>query len=66
MTATATRKRNKYTYIWVVQGYYGPGHGWEDLTATEDRKEARTDLKAYRENVPGIAHRMIHRRELNA
>ena len=48
-------KVNEYT----VQGYYGGK--WEDLTASLDHKEARNDLKAYRENAPG-AYRLITRR----
>lgn len=58
------KKQNKYVYLFVVQGYYAP-YGWEDLTESENRAEARADLKAYRENEPG-AFRMIQRRELNA
>lgn len=53
---------NKYTYLFVLQGNYG--QGWEDLTASEKRKEVRNDLKAYRENEGGI-YRIIRRRELN-
>lgn len=56
------RKPNKYTYLHVVQGFYGMG--WEDLTASEDYKEARADLKAYRENDPAPC-RLIKRRVLN-
>ena len=55
---------NKYTYLWIVQGNYGYGHGWEDLCASEDRKEARANLRDYRENEPG-PHRLIQRREKN-
>jgi hypothetical protein len=57
-------KPNKYQYLNVVQGYYAP-HGWEDLTASTDYKEARADLRAYRVNDPTTAHRLIKRRELN-
>lgn len=56
-------KKNKYIYLYVLQGYY-TGYGWEDLTASEDYKEIRTDLKAYRENEHG-QYRIIQRRELN-
>ena len=52
---------NKYEYIWVVQGYY-PNTGWEDLTAGT-YKEARGDLKAYRQNEKGT-FRKIQRRIL--
>lgn len=56
-------KKNKFLYLFVVQGYYPP-YGWEDLTQSENRAEARADLNAYRENEPG-AFRLIKRRELN-
>ncbi len=52
---------NKYLYLHVVQGHYG--FGWEDVTQSEDYREARNDLKAYRENEPQYAHRLIQRRE---
>ena len=56
-------KKNKYVYLFVLQGNYGY-YGWEDLTASENRREVRNDLKAYRENEGGI-YRIIQRRELN-
>lgn len=58
-------RRNKYTYLWVVQGNYG--QGWEDLTAAvaERKKEAVADLYAYRQNEPNTPTRLIQRRELN-
>lgn len=55
-------RKNKYIYLYVVQGNYGCG--WEDLTQSENYAEARQDLKDYRENEP-YPHRLIHRRELN-
>jgi hypothetical protein len=58
------KKINKYIYLFVVQGNYG-SYGWEDLTQFENYKEAREDLKSYRQNETGIPHRMIKRRELN-
>jgi len=57
-------KANKWLYLWVVQGRYGM-HGWEDLCASENYRDARANLREYRENEHGIAHRMIQRRELN-
>lgn len=57
------KKQNKFTYLFVVQGFYS--QGWEDLTQSENHTEARADLKAYRENEPG-AFRIIQRRELNS
>jgi len=55
-------RQNKFTYLYVIQGNYG--FGWEDLTQSENYKEARADLKDYRNNEPG-PHRMIQRREPN-
>ena len=49
--------------LYVVQGNYGYGQGWEDLTAAETRTEARGYLKDYRENEPGVPHRLIHKLE---
>ncbi|NCB44111.1 MAG: hypothetical protein EOM59_16055 [Clostridia bacterium] len=60
------QKQNKYLYLHVIQGNY-VGYGWEDLSAygQDEYKEARSDLKAYRENERGIPHRLIRRREIN-
>jgi hypothetical protein len=51
---------NKYTYLWVIQGYYGR---WEDLSAYELWIEAKADILAYRENEGG-RFRLIQRREI--
>ena len=51
-------KTSQTETLYIVQGYY---QGWEDLTASTTRKEARDDCKAYRENAPG-AYRVIARR----
>ena len=57
---------NKYLYLFVVQGDYGYGHGWEDLTASESYKSAITDLRDHRKNdVYAVGLRIIKRRELN-
>jgi hypothetical protein len=53
----------KTRLLYVVQGNYGYGHGWEDLTASNVRKEAVADLKAYRENDRSGTFRLINRRE---
>lgn len=59
-------KINKYLYLFVVQGNYGYGHGWEDLTSSESYKTAIADLRAYRKNDSyALGHRLIRRRELN-
>lgn len=55
-------KKNKYTYLYVLQGNYG--YGWDDLTASESFLEIRSDKKSYRENGGGN-YRIIKRRELN-
>lgn len=52
----------KTRIIFVVQGNYGYGHGWEDVTAAETRKEALQNLREYREN-ESAPFRMIRRRE---
>ena len=41
---------------WEVQGNYG--YGWEMVTTENTRKEARAQLKCYRENESGTAHRI--------
>lgn len=45
---------------WTVQGNYGCG--WEDLTASDSRREAYDDLRAYRENESQYPHRIVCRR----
>ena len=52
--------KRKTRDLFVVQGHHA--HGWEDVAASYDRKEARNDLKAYRDNEPG-AFRIVARRE---
>lgn len=56
-------RSTKYEYLYVVQGNYGYGHGWEDLTASTNRKEARANLRDYRKNDPAPT-RLIQRRVL--
>lgn len=53
-------RQPKTVLYYVVQGNYG--HGWEDLTGSTDYKEARDNLRDYRQNEPG-PHRLIKRRE---
>ena len=62
--ATGKSKRAAKTkLIHVVQGNYGYGHGWEDLTAEDTRKEALVRLREYRKNEAGTPFRLIRRRE---
>lgn len=37
--------------VWGVQGNYGYGHGWEDLTAESERSDGLARLKEYQANV---------------
>lgn len=53
---------NKYNYIWIVQGFYDR---WEDLTASKLWREAKLDLKAYRDNETQTQFRLIQKREIN-
>ena len=62
-TPATTKRVPKTKLIWVVQGNYGYGHGWEDVTAAENWKEAKGYLRDYRENERGVPFRVIRRRE---
>lgn len=53
-------KQRKTKDEFVIQGNYG--HGWEDLSSYDNRREAVSDLKAYRENDKYGYHRLITRR----
>lgn len=59
-------RKNKYNYLWVIQGFYG--YGWEDLSEYDKKEYSWGDVKHdYREycisdNYP---KRIINRRELN-
>lgn len=55
----------KYDYLWVLQGNYGYGHGWEDLMASESFKDIRQTKREYVENEGGN-YRIIRRRELRS
>ena len=57
-------KTNKFEYLWIVQGYYGSQYGYEDLTASENLKDAKQTLKEYRNN-ESYLFRLIQRRVLN-
>ena len=59
-------RKNKYNYLWVIQGNYG--YGWEDLSAY-DKKESsyadvKHDIREYR-IADSAPKRIIERRELN-
>ena len=65
-------KQHKYTYLWVLQGYY---YGrWEDIAAEDKHSEKDqygtpwqrilASKRDYQENEGGC-YRIIERRELN-
>jgi len=54
---------NKYLYLWVLQGWYGVGNGWEDLCASESHREIQDNHRDYRANEGGM-YRIINRREI--
>lgn len=60
-------KKNKYTYLWVIQGYYS-GCGWEDLSEYDKKEyswgDVLHDLREYRIS-DSFPKRVIERRELN-
>ena len=58
-------KKNKYIYLYVVQGNYGYGDGWEDLCQDIISKLAYDNLKDYRVNDSTGHFRIIRRRELS-
>ncbi|MBE3036952.1 MAG: hypothetical protein IMZ70_07740 [Candidatus Atribacteria bacterium] len=60
MKGIETMYKRLTTDEYTVQGNYG--QGWEDVTAEDNRKEARIRLQEYRENEPQYAHRLITRR----
>ena len=57
-------KKNKFIYLSVVQGCYPGPKGWEDVSQSEDRREALRDLRAYRANDTFHPYRIIRRREV--
>lgn len=63
MMVTKTKKPTKYEYMYVLQGNYGYGDGWEDLVAEESLHEIKQRKKEYRENEGGN-YRVINRRVL--
>ena len=60
-------KTTKFVYLYVIQQYY-IALGWEDVGAHDKAdndayKNARQELKLYRENQPEYPARIIERRE---
>lgn len=45
-----------------IQGYYGPQYGYEAVTTEETWKDAKAQLKCYRENERGVPFRIVKKR----
>lgn len=57
---------NKYIYLFVLQGDFGFGHGWEDLCQSENKAEMLTDFREYNyKKKENENYRVIRRREPN-
>lgn len=56
-------KPRKTQDVYNVEGNYGYGHGFEIVTAATSWKEARSLIRDYRENEPGVAFRLRKTRE---
>jgi hypothetical protein len=48
---------------YIIQGYYGKLHGWEDLCEEDNREEAEERLREYNDNEPKSLHRMKVKKE---
>ena len=48
-------------YEYVIQGNYGYGHRYEDLTAEDTRTDAMLRLHEYRDNEPGVPFKVVSR-----
>lgn len=49
-------------YIFVVQGKYPGGNGWEDVDTRDSRREALQICRDYDINEPEFKHRVKRRR----
>lgn len=56
----------KFLYMHVLQGYYGYGHGWEDLCMSENKSDMRRDRLEYIASGCGGSFRIIERRVQNS
>lgn len=45
-----------------IQGDYGYGCGYETVTTETTSREAREQLRVYRENEPGVHFRIVKKR----
>jgi hypothetical protein len=55
--------KRKTRDVYDIQGDYGYGHGWETVTAEETYRDARVQLRGYRDNEPGVPFRIKITRE---
>lgn len=60
MAGKYIRKTRDY---FAVEQYTGPQCGWEEVTAEDERREARDRVREYRENQPEYPVRWRRRRE---
>lgn len=55
--------KRKTIDVYEIQGYYGETYGYEVVTTEETYKDAKEQLKCYRENEPAISFRIVKKRE---
>ena len=58
---------NKYIYLWVLQGNYHYGTGWEDLTAGtySEMRQNKKDYEINEQPYMRVSYRLVQRREPN-
>ena len=49
-TQTKVKKESKNINVFIIQGFYGTGIGWEYESSSVDYKKARRELKDYQNN----------------
>lgn len=47
---------------WTIQGNYCNGNGWEDLCCETSWKDARNNVRLYRQEEPGVVFRVKRKR----
>jgi hypothetical protein len=47
--------------VWVVQGFYTPYYGWEDVYEAQTKQEGRECLRSYLQN-DTAPYRLVKRR----
>jgi len=52
---------------WQIHQYTGTQYGWEEVSAYDNRKDAKADLKIYQTEQPEYPARLVKRRiKINA